>query len=287
MSSKLFTFHHILAACEDDSHEGWQAFLGNYAPICFRLIDVCLPCSAEQREDFWRDTLGALTADNHKLLRKFEHQAEREFLVDLRAFLFDRGAERLNLSLDPSDVPKPTPESVGALLEGLPLIQQEVLFLKLCGYSDATIERMLVITPAVAQKGLERLRAQHSTLLHRDEDKCLWPAAWSQVMRVARAAKTETCPPLRLFIRIHDGSFGWSDKDSAEQHVSGCLYCLERWMALREIKHWRREARPRSAAEIDRWLSFLPVRDPSKSRRSFLARIFGFGRGAAGQSVNL
>jgi hypothetical protein len=164
---------------------------------------------------------------------------------------------------------------VGELLKGLPLVHQELLFLKLAGFSDATLERILVITPAVAQKGLERLRAEYGAVLERSEDRCPWPAAWAELTRQARAAKQESCLPLRQFVRIHEGGFSWYDKEPAEQHVTGCLYCLERWVGLREVKYWRREAAPKPKAEIDGLLSVLPVRTARGPRKSFLARMFG------------
>jgi hypothetical protein len=273
MAPRLFTFHKILSACEEGSREGWQVFLEGYTPIVFRLFDLYLPSSAQARKDFWRDALGDLTAHNFERLRGFEHQAEREFLVDLRAFLLDRGAVKLDPFEDSGLAPKPTPDTVGALLKGLPLIHQEVLFLKLGGYSDAAIEKALVITPSVAQEGLARLRPDYSMLLGRNEDRCLWPAAWGAVMRFARSAKKENCPPLRQFVRIQEGGFSWYEKEPAEQHIAGCLHCLECWTALREIKYWRNEAKPCAPSELDGLISALPV-GPASKKKSLLARMF-------------
>jgi hypothetical protein len=273
MAPRLFTFHKILSACEEGSREGWQVFLESYTPIVFRLFDLYLSCSTEARKDFWRDALGALAAHNFERLRSFEHQAEREFLVDLRAFLLDRGAATLDPLQDSSLAPRPTPDTVSALLNGLPLTHQEVLFFKLAGYSDAAIEKALVITPSVAQEGWARLRADYSVLLGRDEDRCLWPAAWAAVLRFARTAKNENCPPLRQFIRIQEGGFSWYDKEPAEQHIAGCLHCLEWWTALREIKYWRNQAKPCPPSELDGLISALPLGAASK-KKSLLARMF-------------
>ncbi len=275
MATKLFTFHQIIQACEEGAREAWQAFLRDYTPVVFRLCDVYLPFPPPQQEEFWRGALGALAGNHFELLRKFEHQAEREFLVDLRAFLLDRGAARLDPSEDSRQAAKPTVDTLNGLLKALPFIHQEVLFLKLCGYSDAGLEKILRITPAVAQKGLERLRTDYSAILARTEDRCLWPSAWADLTRAARAAKNEDCPALRQFIRIQNGQISWYDKDPVEEHLGSCLYCLERWTALLEIGHWRREAKPHSPAELEDLLSSLPIRVESKARKTFLERMFG------------
>ncbi len=273
--SDLMIFQRILPGCEQGSREAWTAFLSNYTPIAFRLFDMYLPLPAGQRGGFWREALGALVANNFERLRTFDHQSEREFLTDLRAFLLERGAGKLDPSQDSTAAPAPTPETVADLLKGLPLLHQEVLFFKLSGYSSGGLEKLLRITPAVAQKGLERLQADYSALLEGREDGCLWPAAWAEVTRFVRAAEKEECGPLRQFVRIQDGQVSWYDKDPVEEHVSGCLHCLERWTALREIAHWRREVNPRPLAELDLLLSSLPVQTGSKQGKSIGRRIFG------------
>jgi len=275
MPAALFTFHHILSACEAGSPEGWRAFLSEYTPLAFELFGLYLPSCREPFRDFWAQSLGELAADNFAGLRKFERQSEPEFLADLRALLLERGAARLDRAGDSTAAPRLTLESVRELLKGLPLVHQEVVLLKLAGFSDTTLEKILVITPGVAQKGLERLRAGYAAALERSEDRCPWPAAWAELTRQARAAKQQACPPLRQFVRIREGAFGWYDKEPAEQHVAGCLHCLERWVGLREVKYWRRQAVPRPSAEIDGLLSALPVRAAGRTRKSFLARIFG------------
>ncbi len=276
VQSTLITFHKILPGCEEGSREAWLAFLSNYTPIVSRLLDIYLPsCRDEQRKEFWRTALRDLSANKFERLRTFDHRSEREFLVEMRAFFLEHGAANVNPSRDTTCAPRPAPEKLNALLKGLPLLHQEILFLKLAGYADATLEKLLRITPAVALKGLERLQADYSIILRQEQDVSLWPAAWSEVLRYARASKQGGCPPLRQFVRILDGQVSWYDKDPVEQHMTSCLHCLERWTALRELVHWRREAKPLSLAELEALLSCLPIQTEAKAGKSFLGRIFG------------
>lgn len=272
---RLITFHRILAGCEEGSREAWQAFLSGYTPIVYQLLGVYFPLTREAQERFWRESLEDLARNHYERLRTFDHQAEREFLYDLRTFLLERGASRLDPSQDTEDAPRPTLETVGALIKGLAFIHQEIVLVKMAGYSNASLEKFFRITPSMAQKGLERLRTKYSIILERPDDKCLWPAAWAEVLRSARAAKTPDCPPLRQFVRILDGQSGWYDKEPTEEHISLCAHCLEHWIALREIIYWRREAQPLPPAEVDALLSCLPLKAENKRRKTFLERMFG------------
>lgn len=272
---KLITFHKILTGCEEGSREGWQLFLSDYTPIVYQLLSVYVPLEPELQRQFWRERLQDLASNNYERLRTFDHQAEREFLYDLRTFLLEQAAAKLDASRDSQEAPRPTPETVAALLKGLPLIHQEILFAKMAGYSNASLEKLFRITPTVAQNGLERLRASYSILLERKDDRCLWPAAWTEVLGSARAAKTPDCPPLRQFVRILDGQSSWYDKEPVEQHLAGCPHCLERWIALRELIYWRCEAKPCSLEDVEALLSSLPLQAESKPRRSLLGLRLG------------
>jgi len=270
--SRLVTFHRILGGCEAGHRESWQAFLSDYTPIALELARKYVPSWPTGPAGLWQDALGALAAENFQRLRAFDHQAEREFLVDLRSFLLEYGSRKLDPSHDVAGAP--TPEAVRALLKGLPLLHQEILFLKLSGYSDTTLEALLRITPAMAQKGLERLQQDYASVVKEEQDACLWPAAWSELLAHARASSTEACPPLRSFVRIQDGQTNWYDKEPLERHLAECLHCLERWTALRELVYWRREAKPRPAEEINNLLSCLPVQAGNEKGKSLLKRLF-------------
>ncbi len=271
----LLTFHKIRLQCEQGSREAWKAFLGLYTPVVFKLLEIYWPSTPERQKKFWQETLNALCGQNFERLRGMSSQSEREFLVDLRTLVFERAPASLGAQAASVEVGKPTAEALTALLAGLPFLHQEIAFFKLAGYSDKMIERMLRITPAVAQKGLERLSADYSMVLRRDEEKCLWPAAWSAVLKHARGAKIEQCLPLRQLIRILDGGISWYDKEPAEQHIAGCFHCLEHWTSLREVAYWRVEAKSMDTREVEGLLSNLPIETRSSSKKSFLRRAFG------------
>jgi hypothetical protein len=269
----LITFHRILAGCEEGRPEAWRHFLRDYSPTVLKLIGIYLPLPASKGGALWDDVLRRLAANHFEILRGLDHQAERAFLCELRGFIFGQASPPLDPAQDAADAPRPTAERVRALLNGLPLAHQEILFLKLAGYSERTLETILRITPSIAAKGLERLQGEYGALLEKDEDACLWPASWMALLAEIHSAATPDCASLHALVRILDGQVGWSDKDPVERHMTGCINCLERWTALREIAHWRRELRPLPPESVEALLGSIPVRN-ERSREPLLRRVF-------------
>lgn len=275
MSSKSLTFQKCLPLCEAGDREAWAYLLRNYAPIAFRVLDFYMPSfRGDEQRQFWQEALAALTANQSERLRTFDHLSEREFLMDLRTFLLELGAARLGTSPEPPGAPKLTPDSIAALLQGLPFAHQEVVFLKLAGYSDATTEKIAGVPPSIAGKELENLAAQYAPILRHDGDSCPWPVQWLGLIRQARASRTPECVPRRLLVRIFDGQISWYDKSPAEAHLSHCMNCMESWIALREINFLRKVATPLPPADVDELLSGLSLAPPA-ARGSLLRRWFG------------
>jgi len=217
--------------------------------------------------------LAELTANGFERLRTTSRQSEREFLGDLRARLLEMAPEAS--TSENSQVPASgafEPEKVAKLLDGVPLLHKEMLFFKLAGYTENTLERLMRISPRVAEKAFERLAEEYQAARSTEQDRCPWPAAWLAFLKHARSLKTEHCIPAHEIVRIHDGQVSWYEKEPVEKHVSGCLHCLEAWAGLREVGYWRRAADPLSSAEIERLLEVIPVEKPA-AKKSFFQRL--------------
>jgi len=275
MTSKSLTFQKCLPLCEAGDREAWVYLLRNYAPLAFRVLDFYLPpLRGDEQRHFFQEALASLAANQYDRLRTFDHLSEREFLMDLRTFLLELGAARLGNSPEPPDAPRLTPDSLAAMFQNLPFAHQEVVFLKLAGYSDATAEKIAGVPPSIAAKALEKLAAQYGPILRQDGDSCPWPAQWLGFIRQARTSRTPECIARRLMVRIVDGQISWYDKSPAEAHLSRCLNCMESWIALREINFLRKVAMPLAPAEVDEFLSAISLAAPA-AHGSFLRRWFG------------
>ena len=273
MAPYLWTLQRVLPACEAGQAEAWQAFLDMYTSVARGLLGVYFRSSGDESREIWKRALRGLSANDCECLRAFDHQAEREFLTDLRAYLLELAAPGLDPALDLAGPQRPGTETLGGILQGLPFLHQQAVFLKLAGYSDAALDKMLKMPPAATERAIERLRRDHSAFLNRPQDECLWPAAWLAFQRSLRAAPGKDCPPLRQFVRIVDGQASWYDKAPVEEHVTACFRCLERWCALCEVVYWRGKAEALSPGEADELLSLLPIQRRPGERQSLLARL--------------
>ncbi len=272
--SKLITFYRVLPGCEEGSPEAWRAFLGFYTPMAMDFLRVYTNWDSDACLAAWREALGDLSANQCAELKAFPHQAEREFLVALRAFLQDRAAPRLKARQDAATPPAPTREALMTLLSGLPIVHQEIAFLTLAGYSQKTLEKTLPATPKVAGEVLARLRAGYAAALERTEDQCLWPFAWVGMCVAARADSSKDCTPLRQLIRILDGQATWYEKSPVEEHRTKCLHCLELWTSLMEVVAWDRTRQPWPEEKIEPLLAAVSVRK-EKPKPSLFARMLG------------
>jgi hypothetical protein len=267
-----FTFHKVREQCETGNPDAWRAFLEFYTPLGMHLLKMYLPDGGPAPGAIWEHTLAALTNDGFQRLRATEAGSEREFLVDLRALLLDQTLAAPQSVSERSGVPLDL-ERLAKLVDGLPLLHREMLFHKLAGYTDDSIERMLRMAPRVAQAAFARLEPDYSAALQVQSDRCQWPRPWLALLADARGKKQESCPPLHQFLRIHDGQISWYDKEPVETHVAACPHCLEAWSALREVTYWRKTAAAVAASDIERSLRVLPLVKPPK--RSFFQRVFG------------
>jgi hypothetical protein len=275
MPPKFHTFQRILPGCEAGDRGAWEAFLVRYTPIARALDDFYLPGRARNAQAaLWTDALRSLSANQCERLRTLDHQAEREFLADLRAFYLELGAPTFGPCADAAPLPTPTLESVEALLKDLPLAQKEIVFFKLAGYSDATLERMLLLPAAAIQKPLAQVEESYGTVLHRGGDACPWPSAWLEILRRVRGARREDCPSRRVLIRILDGQTTWYEESPVEGHMANCLHCLESWVALREVTYLRRVTASLPFPEIESFLACLPIGTVAAASPSLLKRLF-------------
>lgn len=253
--------------------DAWRALLDFYGPAFFRLLEIHAAIPSREALPVVKKMLAELAANGFERLRASPRQSEREFLGDLRGLL-------LEVALD-SAAPKDSqalaenafaPERISKLLDDLPLLRKEMLFFRLTGYTETTIERIMRMSPRMAEKAFERLSGEYAAAQQAEYDRCPWPAAWLVFLKQARSSKTENCTPPQEIVRIHDGQVSWYEKEPVEKHVSACLHCLDAWTGIREVGYWRLAAEPLSASQTGELLEVIPLEKPP-ARKSFLQRL--------------
>ena len=269
----LYIFQKIREQSEQAHAGAWRALLELYGPTLIRMLEIHAAMSRREALLAVQETMSALCGNRFERLRATSRQSEREFLGDLRALLLDRAHPSTSLQASAGPAGGFAAENVTKLLDGLPLLHQEMLFFKLGGYAESTIETILRLSPRVAERAFERLAGEYQEARRNQRDRCPWPSAWLALLKQARGLKTENCPPAHDMVRIHDGQVSWYDKEPVEKHVSGCLHCLQAWAGLREVGYWRRSAEPLSPSELDQLLEVIPVQKAPAKKKSFFTRL--------------
>ena len=266
----LYTFHKIREHSEQGKAEAWRALLEFYGPVLVRLLEVHAAISSREALSVVKKMLAELTANSFERLRATGRQSEREFLRDVRALLLEVAldASALKSSQGPASDAF-APEKIAKLLDDLPLLHKEMLFFRLAGYTETAIERLMRMSPRMAEKAFDRLSGEYAAARQSEHDRSPWPAAWLALLKQARGSKTEKCTPPHDIVRIHDGQVSWYDKEPVEKHVSGCLHCLDAWTAIREVGYWRYAVEPLSASQIGELLEAIPVEKPPAKKSLF------------------
>jgi hypothetical protein len=270
----LFTFHKIREEGEQGNADAWRALLDFYAPMLVRLLEINGAMSSGEALPVVEKMLEALTANGFERFRATSRQTEREFLGELRVLLLEAAADSVDSMISEAGASGALePGNITKLLDGVPLLHKEMLFFKVAGYTDNSIEGVMRLSPSVADKAFERLAGKYEAARQNERDRCPWPGAWLAFLKQVRRLKSETCIPPHQMMRIHDGQVSWYDKEPVEKHVSGCLHCLEIWTGLREVGYWRRAADPLSSATTNELLETIPVKKPAAKKKSFFARL--------------
>jgi hypothetical protein len=269
----LYTFHKIREQSEQGSATAWRALLEFYAPAFAQLLQIHAAMRPRDASPVLKKMLAELTANGFERFRACSRQSERDFLGELRALLLEVALEfASSKNSDTAAGGALQPEKISKLLDDLPLLHKEMLFFKLAGYGEKSLERLMRLSPHVADKAFERLTGEYQPVRHAEQDRCPWPAAWLAFLRQARGLRAENCIPSHEMVRIHDGQVSWYDKEPVETHVSTCMHCLESWTGLREVGYWRRAADSLSSSEIEQLLEVIPVEKPP-AKKSFFQRL--------------
>ncbi len=270
----MLTFHKMIQGCREGDWAAWRALATQYAPVLMGL-GTAYASDSGYIENAWHRVLGQLSGHEFAALKGIDVQSDREFFSLLRASLLEQMAGGLEEDSQSAGFDLSAAlEDLSNLMKELPLVHQNVVFLKLTGYSEPAIEQILRISPSVAATSVERLEATFCVDFCRSAGASEWQAAWLRMIGRIRPNRTADCPPVRRLIRILDGQFGWYEKDPIEKHLAACLCCLEASVGLQEITHWMQRGKPLPPDQVDGMISTLPLKMKSKERHSLFKRAF-------------
>ncbi len=252
--------------CARDERLGWYEFVRDYATIARSLLEHYF-LTLKPEADVHIPAVFARARENGSAwFSAIKFSNEREFLSAFRGLVFAYGREQERVP-----TPQISLEQLSEIMNGLSVVERELLWLFIKGYEAEQIGPMVsnLESTALAVKKVaeERLAA---VIPGSTPDAFVLSAR--VLMEAAEKAGTEKCLSLKTFNNMINGQLSWRERDLTEEHIKDCFYCIDRYTSFCEGIRLRKDAQPLAEPQIDALLGKMGA--PAKKSKGLLAKLF-------------
>lgn len=206
---------------------------------------------------------------------------EREFMMAFRDLVFAYGREQERAPAPPIAL-----DQLRAIMQDLMLLERELLWLFTKGYDAQRIAAIMMNAAATAE-AVQRVAGERLQALlpgpppQRSKtgfvgDPGAAPEALTAsarvLMEMAEQSKTEQCVSLKIFNNLVNGQLSWRERELAEEHMSNCFYCIDRFTTFQEMGRLRKDRSLLSPPQVEAILAQLPF--AAGKPRGVLSRLF-------------
>jgi len=250
--------------CARGERQGWYEFVRDYAPLAHALLLHYFPALAPELPQHVIGVFQRAREENNNWFGTIHFTNEREFLMAFRELVFAYGRENARLPAPPVSL-----EQMHAVMADLTVVERELLWLFVKGYTAEQIAPMMMNAAATAQAVKDKADQKLAAILPSANADSFRLSA-RVLMEEAERRHGEKCLPLRTFNNLVNGQITWRERELAEQHISECLNCLDRYTAFQEMIRLRKDLTPLQQSEIDAILHPLGI---GKAQKSVLAKL--------------
>jgi len=191
---------------------------------------------------------------------------EREFMMAFRDLVFAYGREQ-----ERALAPPIAPDQLRAIMQDLMLLEREVLWLFIKGYDARHIADIMMNAAATAE-AVQRVAGERlQTLVPGAAPEALTVSA-RVLMEMAEQSKTDSCVSLKTFNNLVNGQLTWRERELAEEHMSNCFYCIDRFTTFQEMARLRKDTSQLTPPQVEAILAQLPF--AAGKPRGVLSRLF-------------
>jgi len=178
---------------------------------------------------------------------------EREFMMAFRDLVFAYGREQ-------ERVPAPviTLDQVRTTMRDLTLLERELLWLFIKGYDAPRIAAIMMNAAATAE-AVQRIAPERLAAIVPGAGPGALAVSAGVLMELAEQSKTDQCTSLKTFNNLVNGQISWRERELAEQHMSSCFYCINRFTAFQEMVRLRKDVARLTAPQVEAILAQLPL----------------------------
>jgi hypothetical protein len=259
----------IFLMAEDCAHgrrRGWEEFVRDYAGIARRLLERYFPTLVPEIDSHVLAVFGRARAANSAWFATLHFTNEREFLMAFRDLVFAYGREVARIP-----VPRLSLNQVLEIMHDQPLVEREMLWMFIKGYTSEQIAPMLMNAAATAET-VKAVAAERLARILPGPSSDALTVSCRALMEAAEKSSSDQCLSLKTFNNIINGQITWRERELAEEHMTGCFYCIDRFTTFQEMIRFRKDIPPLSAPQIENIVNALNL--PAVKQKNVFAKLF-------------
>jgi len=252
--------------CSRGEPEGWLQFVRDYTWLVRQLLERYFPTLAPEMKIHELAIFQRARANQNEWFRKISFSNEREFLMALRELVFTYGREVARVP-----VPQLSLEQVGVIMKDLNVLEREMLWMFIKGYSAQQIAPIMLNASATAE-AVKKIADERLIKVLPGSSPDAFNISARVLVEQAERARSEQCLPLKTFNNIINGQASWRERELAEQHIKDCFNCLDRYTAFQEMVRFSRDFQSIPEEEVSTRIRQLNL--PAPKSKSVLGRLF-------------
>jgi hypothetical protein len=251
--------------CARGEREGWAEFVRDYAGITRRLLELYFPALAPEMGLHVAAVFQRARASDSAWFKTLKFTNEREFGMSFRELVFAYGREQAKVP-----APEISIEQYAQVIQDLTLIERELLWLFVKGYTAPQIAPIMMNAAATAE-AVKKIADQRLAQILPAATKDAFNVSARVLTEAAEKSAGEQCLSLKTFNNLINGQLTWRERELAEEHIRACFNCLDRFTSFQEAIRYRKDAEPLPEAEIEPLLAGLSL--PPARKKGFFARL--------------
>jgi hypothetical protein len=255
--------------CARGERQGWGEFVRDYAGIGRSLLQQYFPALAPEMEAHVPAVFERARAADSAWFRGLKFSNEREFLMSFRELVFAYGREVARLP-----APEISLDQMRQVMQELTVVEREMLWLYVKGYSAPQIAPMLMNQAATAE-AVKKVADERLQQVLPGASKDAFNVSARVLIEAAEKAGSDSCLALKTMNNIINGQISWRERELAEEHIKECFYCIDRYTSFNEMIRLRKDVQPLPPEQTEALLGRLEL--PPAKGKGLLGRLFARG----------
>jgi len=252
--------------CAAGERQGWEEFVRDYGGISARLFDRYFPTLSPERDQHVIAVFERARANNNAWFASLRFSNEREFMMAFRDLLYAYGREVARLPR-----PQLSLEQLRDIVKDLACVEREVLWLIIKGYSAQQIPPIMMNATATAE-AVKKIADERLARVIPGASAEAFTLSARVLMEEAEKLPADDCVSLKTFNNIVNGQITWRERELAEEHMTTCFRCIDRFTTFVEMIRLRKDVPPLSEDQMAPILSRLGF--PAAKPKGMLAKLF-------------